>query len=209
MYSIWGWLRSYTAQRLERLGLKSDPFYTMMAALGLENGAIVPLEVCASKGHCLKQEKFWMRKLGAVFNRHGVSHKFRGAKWANLKGPLRAHGWASADDIRQAARREASRLTTMTSSRDLLRILLDSKPFIDKELHSKLFHKVRAKIRLRHSITIPPHIPVPYAIHPHADIPCVRATGYCRAMAQCALQNYSAQHSARYGSGSWVCNPMS
>ena len=38
---------------------------------------------------------------------------------------------------------------------------------------------------------------------------CVRATGYCRAMAQCALQNYSAQHSARYGSGSWVCNPMS
>ena len=39
--------------------------------------------------------------------------------------------------------------------------------------------------------------------------PCVRATGYCRAMAQCALQNYSAQHSARYGSGSWVCNPMS
>ena len=27
-------------------------------------------------------------------------------------------------------------------------------------------------------------------------------------MAQCALQNYSAQHSARYGSGSWVCNPM-
>ena len=41
------------------------------------------------------------------------------------------------------------------------------------------------------------------------DIPCVRATGYCRAMAQCALQNYSAQNSARYGSGSWVCNPMS
>ena len=41
------------------------------------------------------------------------------------------------------------------------------------------------------------------------DQPCVRATGYCRAMAQCALQNYSAQHSARYGSGSWVCNPMS
>ena len=40
-------------------------------------------------------------------------------------------------------------------------------------------------------------------------LPCVRATGYCRAMAQCALQNYSAQHSARYGSGSWVCNPMS
>ena len=40
-------------------------------------------------------------------------------------------------------------------------------------------------------------------------VPCVRATGYCRAMAQCALQNYSAQHSARYGSGSWVCNPMS
>ena len=39
--------------------------------------------------------------------------------------------------------------------------------------------------------------------------PCVRATGYCRAMAQCALQNYSAQHSARYGSVSWVCNPMS
>ena len=39
--------------------------------------------------------------------------------------------------------------------------------------------------------------------------PCVRATGYCRAMAQCALQNYSAQHSSRYGSGSWVCNPMS
>ena len=56
-----------TAQRLERLGLKSDPFYTMMAALGLENWAIVPLEVCASKGHCLKQEKCWMRKLGAVF----------------------------------------------------------------------------------------------------------------------------------------------
>ena len=40
-------------------------------------------------------------------------------------------------------------------------------------------------------------------------LPCVRATGYCRAMAQCALQNYSAQHSARYGSGSWICNPMS
>ena len=39
--------------------------------------------------------------------------------------------------------------------------------------------------------------------------PCVRATGYCRAMPQCALQHYSAQHSARYGSGSWVCNPMS
>ena len=36
-------------------------------------------------------------------------------------------------------------------------------------------------------------------------LPCVRATGYCRAMAQCALQNYS----AHYGSGSWVCNPMS
>ena len=39
--------------------------------------------------------------------------------------------------------------------------------------------------------------------------PCVRATGYCRAMAQCALQNSSAQHSARHGSRSWVCNPMS
>ena len=39
--------------------------------------------------------------------------------------------------------------------------------------------------------------------------PCVRATGYSRSMAQCALQNYSAQHSARYGLGSWVCNPMS
>ena len=64
----------------------------------------------------------------------------------------------------------------MTSSRDLLRILLDSKPFIDKELHSKLFHKVRAKIRLRHSITIPSHIPVPYAIHPHADIGDLKTT---------------------------------
>ena len=39
--------------------------------------------------------------------------------------------------------------------------------------------------------------------------PCVRATGYCRARARCALQNYSVQHSARYGSGSWVCKPMS
>ena len=38
--------------------------------------------------------------------------------------------------------------------------------------------------------------------------PCVRATGYCRAMAQCALQRHSAGHSARYGSGSWVCNPV-
>ena len=28
-------------------------------------------------------------------------------------------------------------------------------------------------------------------------------------MAQCAPQNYSACHSVRYGSGSWVCNPMS
>ena len=52
----------------------------------------------------------------------------------------------------------------------------------------------------------------PFWSHPtHATkgYPCVRATGYCRAMAQCALQNYSAQYSARYGSGSWVCNPMS
>ena len=40
-------------------------------------------------------------------------------------------------------------------------------------------------------------------------LPCVRATGYCTAMAQCALKNYSARHSARYSSGSWVCNPMS
>ena len=39
--------------------------------------------------------------------------------------------------------------------------------------------------------------------------PCVRATGYCRAMAQCALQRHSAGHSARYGSVSLVCNPMS
>ena len=38
---------------------------------------------------------------------------------------------------------------------------------------------------------------------------CVRATGYCRAMAQCSLQNYSARHGARYSSGSWVCNSMS
>ena len=39
--------------------------------------------------------------------------------------------------------------------------------------------------------------------------PCVRATGYCCGMAQCALQRHSARHSARYGLGSWVCNPMS
>ena len=52
----------------------------------------------------------------------------------------------------------------------------------------------------RKSPRVPEHI---------TAFPCVRATGYCRVMAQCALQNYSAQHSARYGSGSWVCNPMS
>ena len=39
--------------------------------------------------------------------------------------------------------------------------------------------------------------------------PYLRATVYRRAMAQFALQNYRAQHSALYGSGSWVCNPMS
>ena len=52
----------------------------------------------------------------------------------------------------------------------------------------------------------------PGVAQPHSltdPLPCMRATGYCRAMAQCALQNYSAQHSARYGSGSLVCNPMS
>ena len=48
-----------------------------------------------------------------------------------------------------------------------------------------------------------------FAVGAHQVPPCVRATGYCRAMDQCAPQRHSARHNTRYGSGSWVCNPMS
>ena len=93
-----------------------------------------------------------------------IPQKYRGSRWATLKGPLRERGWTSTACIRRLAYDEIRRQRTHTSSRLLLQLLLDSKRHIDPDKHAMLLHKVRHKLWQRCKVRVPSTITVPYPV---------------------------------------------
>ena len=150
----------YAAGRPTPTRVDKEIFYKTMENLGRHDWIMVPLEVCHS--HTVRAaEQRWMRRLGKVFNKE---QKYKGSRWATLKGPLRERGWTSVNCIRRLAHDELRRQRTHTSSRLLLQLLLDSKRHIDPDKHAMLLHKVRHKLWQRCRVRIPTIITIPYPV---------------------------------------------
>ena len=159
-------------RKLAKFGKRvRHPLYQSMSQMGLHKWIILPMAV-SPQNKLRMNEQVWIKDMGKVFN---VQKRFGQAnKWRDLAGSLQDLRCTDAKELRARARKVVSNVREPRTTKTLLHLLVESKPYLDKELFAKLFCKVQIKVWQRHKIKLPAQLAFPYPLTNECNLASLR-----------------------------------